>query len=384
MIINKSKNQDSPEFPILGYAGGYVISKFFDAFKPFSYFLDRFETRMLNNDTVKMGIKSPIYITGLARAGTTIVLEMLHQHPDLASHQYKHFLIPYTPYWIGKVLRKNFKFAPPIQRIHKDGIFVTYDSPEAIEEIFWQDFFKGCHNENISNIISANENYPNFEKFYLTHIRKLILCQKASRYLAKNNYNITRLEYLLRLFPKSKFLVIIRNPVDQIASLIKQSELIIKLEHQNPFLKDWLRIIGHHEFGHNQVCINVGNTDLISRIRTLWSNDTTYVKGWAYYWNSIYEFVAKLLDVNKQIQNATLVVKFEDLCENPKKIIEQILEHTKLEYEVFDHVKQYYIKHLHKPTYYTYNFSSQELTDISDITKKTVARFDLKIPTNFE
>ena len=110
MIKIKSRSKDLTKFPMYGYAWGYAISKFFDSSKSFSLLLDRFETRWLNNNLDKINIERPIYITGLARSGTTIILEMLHKHPDLASHQYKHFLIPYTPYWIGKIVTKKIIF----------------------------------------------------------------------------------------------------------------------------------------------------------------------------------------------------------------------------------------------------------------------------------
>jgi len=140
-------------------------------------------------------------------------------------------------------------------------------------------------------------------------------------------------------------------------------------------------IIGHHEFGHNRVCINVDNTDEIQRIRKFWQNKKTYVKGWAHYWCSIYDFIAKSLDNNKKFKEATLIVKYEDLCRAPGKIIDEILAHTELPLKKFENIKKYYIKHLKNPTYYTPNFSKQELSDISEITKSTLVRYmniDLK------
>ena len=374
----KSKNQSLINFPMYGYAGGYVITKFFDSFNKLSFLLDKLETLILFKDINKINFDRPIYITGLARAGTTIILEMLNKYPDLAAHQYKHFLIPYLPYLIEQIFKKNIIFTKSFERLHKDGIIVTYKSPEVIEEIFWQKFFDDIHNENNSNVISGSVSNPKFESFYRNHIRKLLLSQDCSRYLAKNNYNVTRLEYLLRLFPNSKFLLIIRNPVDHIASLIKQTKLFIKLEQEIPLLKDWLRIIGHHEFGNHQVCINVGNTELIRKIRKLWRNKKTYVKGWAYYWSSIYDFIANHLDTNKNLKKATLIVRYDDLCETPAKIIDQILEHTELSAKKFEKVKKYYVKHIHKPTYYSPDFSNQDLAYISNITKATAARFGLK------
>ncbi|MFX0140835.1 MAG: sulfotransferase [Candidatus Hodarchaeota archaeon] len=374
----KAKNHDSIKFPLLGYMG-YSFSKFLDTFKGFSFLIDRMETWKLYKDIDKVDIDRPIYITGLARAGTTIILEMLNKHPDLASHKYHHLLLPYLPYYISWFLKKLKIYTKPFERIHMDGILVTQDSPEAVEEMFWQKFFDNTHNENISNIMNGYVSNPKFEMFYRNHIRKLLIIQNCPRYLAKNNYNITRLEYLLRFFPSSKFLLIIRSPVNHIASLIKQTNLFMKVEREEPLLKDWLRIIGHHEFGHHQVCINVGNAEVIRKIRKLWKNNATYVKGWAYYWRSVYDFIANTLDANKMLKKATLIVRYDELCDNPAKIIDQILEHTELPTTKFEKVKKYYIKHLHQPTYYTPDFSDQEMADIYEITNKTATRFGLSL-----
>ncbi|MCK4370984.1 MAG: sulfotransferase, partial [Candidatus Lokiarchaeota archaeon] len=237
MIRIKSRS-GSFKLPLLGYAA-YSITKFFDQFKSLSFFLDKIESITLHNDIEKLNIDKPIYITGLARAGTTIVLEMLSKHVDVASHRYKHILMPYLPHWFSKIANQLNFYTKPFERFHKDGIIVTRESPEAIEEIFWRKFFENNHSENISSIINGDVSNPKFEKFYRNHIRKLILNQNCSRYLTKNNYDITRLEYLLQLFPRTKFLIIIRNPVDHIASLIKQTQLFLNMEKENPILIDW-------------------------------------------------------------------------------------------------------------------------------------------------
>lgn len=370
----KSNKKDSNKFPLISYAG-YGLTKFFNSFKSLSFLFDRIETMFFLNNINKLDIDRPIYITGLARAGTTIILEMLDKHPDLASHKYKNVLMPYLPDWFSRMTNRLNLYKKPFERLHRDGMFVTSESPEAVEEVFWQSFFDNLHDEKISNIISSNDSNPNFEKFYPNHIKKLIINQKSSRYLAKNNYLVSRLDYLLNFFPDSKFLLIIRNPVDHIASLIKQTNLFIKLEKENTLLSDWLKIVGHNEFGHNQICINLDNTELIIEIRKLWRSKKTYVKGWAYYWSSIYDFIANQLETMEKLKKATLVVNYDELCESPAKIIDKILDHTELPQERFESVKKYYIKNLHKPTYYTPDFSKQELSDISKITEGTALRF---------
>ena len=370
----KSMNQNSLDFPFVGYVG-YAVTKFFSSFTKLSYLLDRIETILLHNSINKLTIDRPIYIMGLARAGTTITLEMLEKHPFLASHKYKHLPMPFLPHAFSHFTEISRLFTKPIERVHKDGIFVTRESPEAVEEKFWQHFFNNNHNEDISSIMNGDISNPKFEQFYRNHIRKLLINQKSSRYLAKNNYLITRLEYLNRIFPNSKFLLIIRNPVNHIASLIKQTRLFTKMEEENPTLIDWHKITGHSEFGHYQLCINTGDNELIHKIRRLWKNEKTYVKGWAYYWASLYDYVLNLLEANKKIKESTLIIRYEDLCDSPAEIIDKILEHSELPLNNFEKIKKYYIRHLHKPTYYTPNFSNQELLQISAITNATASRF---------
>jgi hypothetical protein len=368
-----SNQKDLVKFPLVGYAG-YGITKFFNSFKLLSLLLDRVETMFLLNDIKEIKVDKPIYITGLARAGTTIVLEMLENHPDLASHKYKNVIMPYLPDWFSQMADRFNFYNKPFERLHRDGIIVTRESPEAVEEVFWQTFFSSLHNEHVSNIIDRNITNPKFEKFYRNHIKKLIINQKCSRYLAKNNYLVSRLDYLLKIFPDSKFLLIIRNPIEHIASLIKQSKLFIKLENEIPLLPDWLKIVGHNEFGRNQMCINLGDTELINEIHRLWRNSKTYFKGWAYYWNSIYDFIANQLETSKKLKKATLIIRYEELCEKSAMVIDKILEHTELSAEKFESVKKYYVRNLHKPTYYSPNFSKQERSDIFKITEETASR----------
>ncbi|MFX0075473.1 MAG: sulfotransferase [Candidatus Hermodarchaeota archaeon] len=375
--IDESRINKNLDFPYIGYAG-YALTKFFASFKGLSYSIAKIETLLSQEEINKLTIDRPIYIVGLARAGTTIVLEMLSNHPLLAFHKYRHFPMPYFPHRFSRIVDQSRFFTKPRERVHKDGIIVTRESPEAVEEIFWEDFFENNHNEDVSSVLNQQVSNPNFEQFYRDHIKKLLINQRRSRYLAKNNYNITRLEYLQKLFPTVKILLIVRNPINHIASLIKQTKLFIEMEKENPLLIDWHRLTGHSEFGHNQMCINTGDGESIRKIRKLWKNGETQVEGWAYYWTSIYDYVMDLFEANKKIRNATLIVRHEDLCDNSEVTIDKILDHAELPHDNFEIIKNYYCKHLHKPTYYSPNFSNQELYDIARITNRTASRYGYK------
>jgi hypothetical protein len=289
LTLRKTKNQKFQEFQFP--APMYFVAKFFHEFPTFANLVHTIESLYLKEKIEEINIEKPIYITGLARSGTTITLEMLCQHPDVVTHRYLHMVLPYTPHWTQQIANVTPLMRTPVERMHKDGIAVTRDSPEAVEEIFWQKFFDDLHNEGNSNVLTIQNQNLIFETFYYNHIKKLLFNQQATRYLAKNNYNVARLEYLQKLFPDAKFVIFIRNPFDHIASLAKQDKLFYEIEQEDPRLLDWTKIIGHREFGHARVCINFNNYDIIQRIRRLWGHEDTYINGWAIYWASTYSYL---------------------------------------------------------------------------------------------
>ena len=138
---------------------------------------------------------------------------------------------------IQKIANRTKIFLKKSERLHKDRIIVNRSSPEAVEEIFWQRFFEGITDENITNILNSETSNIEFEEFYQERIKKLMINQNSSRYLAKNNYNVSRMEYLLKLFPMAKFLIIIRNPTNHIASIIKQDNIFLEMERNHKFIE---------------------------------------------------------------------------------------------------------------------------------------------------
>ncbi|MFW9787374.1 MAG: sulfotransferase [Candidatus Thorarchaeota archaeon] len=344
----------------------YYIAKLAKSVPAFADLLHTLEFRKYGKQLESYQVDRPIFVTGIARAGTTITLEMLSHHPDVAYHRYLHMVLPYAPHWIQQIADKTPIMLAFTERIHKDRIEVNRTSPEAVEEIFWQRYFKDTLNESKSNVLRAEVSNPEFESFYKEHIRKLLADQKRIRYAAKNNYNVTRMEYIQKILPDVKFVIIVRNPFDHIASLSKQDIIFREIEEQDPRLLDWTKIIGHREFGGAKICINVDDTDLVEEIRNDWSNKNTYVEGWAKYWASIYSHVHQTLKNNQQLAKASLVVRYETLCESPDKTIDKIFEHVELEIKKFKE-KQHYVETLRPPSYYSVQYTDAEKESIRRI-----------------
>ena len=64
------------------------------------------ESAKLSEELNKIQITKPIFVTGLARSGTTIILEQLAAHKDFASFRYKDFPLVHIPYWWESFLQR--------------------------------------------------------------------------------------------------------------------------------------------------------------------------------------------------------------------------------------------------------------------------------------
>ncbi|MCP4002279.1 MAG: sulfotransferase [Gammaproteobacteria bacterium] len=334
--------------------------------------LSKLETTLLADTLNKIEIHKPVYVSGLARSGSTILLELLNEIPGVVSHCYKDFPPVFTPYAWNTLLRyMATNTAPPAERAHKDGIMVTLDSPEAMEEPLWMSFFPQAHDPTQSNIINASAADNGFAEFYKTHIRKLLAVHQGNRYLAKANYQITRLEYLLKLFPDARFVIPVREPAGHIASLMKQHDLFTRGQSANLRARKHLRRVGHYEFGLDRTPINTGNNKATAEVMALWENNEE-VLGWSRYWNQIYTYIAERLENNPQLAEASQLVVFEQLCADPSGILSQVFKHC--DFDVSEEFTQNAASRISAPGYYKSRFSDAELFSIARETGDTMER----------
>jgi hypothetical protein len=308
------------------------------------------------------------------------LIEILASHPQVATHQYRDFPFLFIPYWWRQTLDRS---APPAgearERAHGDRLKVTPQSPEAMEEMLWMAFFAHLHDPTSCNSLDYAASNPSFERFYQDHIRKLMVISKRTRYAAKGNYNITRLEYLLRLFPDARFVLPVRRPREQIASLIKQHELFTSAAAKHPRSVAYLDRVGHFEFGAHRQCINPdGRRDFSESIEQLWNAGQT-VRGWARYWAGLYRWVAARLRSNDALRRATLVLRYEDLCDQPDESIRRLLEHCALSDES-GVLTQQWAHSLSRPSYYQPTFTSQEQQAIIEETAAVAAELGYETP----
>lgn len=350
----------------------HVVGGLIERFPRLWIGLGNLETRVLADAIASVPITAPIYVTGLARAGTTIALEILASHGDVATHLYRDFPPVFTPWWWNWFVERSRR-GPLVaaERAHKDGLMVTADSPEAREEAIWMAFFPHAHDPARSNVLDRNSGNPPFEKFYREHLRKLLAARGRPRYLSKGNYNLTRIAYLHTLFPDARFVIPVRDPVWHIASLMKQHRLFCAGERGNPRALDYMRRVGHFEFGLDLRPINCGDGEAVRDIQALWQRGEE-VRGWARYWAMVYDHVAQVLDDDPDLRAAAMVLRYEELCDRPEQTMRRMLAHCRL--EVAENVLAGFAGRLKRPEYYAPEFSEEELATIAEETGPAAAR----------
>lgn len=317
-------------------------------------------------------IDRPCYVAGLARSGSTILLELLAGQRGVATHRYRDFPPVYTPLFWNRAFAHVYRAdAPPAERAHKDRILVTPDSPEAMEEVLWMRFFPGIHDTGRSQVLDAATANPAFESFYADHLRKIMLVRGGRRYLSKGNYNLTRFGYLQKLFPTARFVVPVRDPRWHVASLMKQHRLFCAEERRDPRILKHMQRAGHLEFGLDRRAINVGDTACAQSIEALW-RDGQEVRGWARYWAMLYGFVLDQRAADPALERAVMILRYEDLCDRAEATLDAAFAHVGLPLDPAGRAAM--AARLSRPTYYDPDFSAEDEAVIAAETAGTRTR----------
>jgi len=359
-------------------------ARFFARTAPAWRQLARIESAVMRHDIGNQAIQQPVYIAGVPRAGSTILTEALSRHPDVTSHRYSDFPNVYTPYWRNWLAeRSRRRPAEAVERAHRDRIMISTESPEAVEEVIWMHFFDHLHDPAINQVLGSGTSKPGFEQYYRDHIRKLLLVRGRNRYLAKGNYNATRLGYIHRLFPDARFIVPVRHPVNQVASLVKQDRLFEQTNAEDARVERQLGLSGHFEFGPGRRPVCIGDGKYARMINEHWQAGRR-VAGWALYWHSIYSHVLDTLERDSELASAVFLLRYEDLCREPKTTLKRAFEHARLDATGAAPLIAEYTERISEPDYYRADFSAAELKQLSEICHPTAGRlgYTLEPETN--
>jgi Sulfotransferase family len=311
--------------------------------------LARLESRVLGEELAEVPIVQPVFIAGLPRSGSTILLEILADAAGFTAHRYADFPLLWTPYWWNWLSQRlPVATAAPVERAHRDRILVNRDSPEAFEEPLWQQAFPFLHQEQQSEILDADIGNPAFESLFIDHIRKLLLVRGAARYVSKGNYSLLRIGYLGRLFPDARFLVPLRAPAAHVASLIKQERLYA--DAPDAVLRHIGRI-GHHEFGRQRRVLHAGDAAAFALTRTEFA-DGRLAQAWMRTWVQAYGWLESKLQQDPQLAERVQLVAYDRLCGDVRTSLAGIGAHIGLDADATTAMQQRWASRLSQPDYY--------------------------------
>ncbi|MBF0623426.1 MAG: sulfotransferase [Magnetococcales bacterium] len=309
----------------------YMLARTAACCPEFWIWLGNLETRLLENELRPLTIDRPIFLTGLARSGTTILLQLLSDTGAVVTHRYRDFPFLTIPVFWNRFTHLFARSSPPAERPHKDRIFITTDSPEAFEEPLWHLFFPHCHHPKQSHLLDTEQKESAFSAFFRAHIRKLILVRgpaQGGRYLSKGNYNFTRIPWLARQFPLARFIIPIRHPLSHVDSLVRQHQLFSTYARNDPRVATYLRSAGHFEFGPQRVPICL-SPEACQPILQAWQEGQDHL-GYARQWVEVYRFVATLIDRYNPLADRIHLIKYEEFCSAPEQEFAKLLQFAQL------------------------------------------------------
>lgn len=241
------------------------------------------ERLMYASKTHDVSAGKHVFVAGLARAGTTILMHKLYENGQFCSLTYRDMPFILAPN-MWRVLTNFSRRKKEMQeRSHGDGLKVDYDSPEALEEVFWRVF---CGSDYIKHrclvpMFADNETVEKFRSF----IALILKHDNDKRYLSKNNNNILRLKSITKALPNAVIVIPFREPVQQAYSLMNQHQRFVRIHSTDHFTKKYMTWLAHHEFGADHrpfvfyESINgVEDTDNLSYWLKLWVNTYSYIR----------------------------------------------------------------------------------------------------------
>jgi hypothetical protein len=239
-----------------------------------------------------------VIVTGLARAGTTILMRELHRTGAFGSLTYADMPFVLAPNLWSRVARGR-RSGEARERAHGDGILVTTESPEALDEVWWR-LLSGIDYIRPEGL-APHDPGPETIAGYRDLVRLVLRRTGRARYLSKNNNMVLRLPALADAWPEARFLVPVRNPLQQAASLLDQHRRFAKAE---PFTHDYMTWLSHHEFGAT-------HRPFLFEGRP--SGDPTTLDYWLGIWTATYRHVGRAIEGRTNV----LLVVHEMLRRDP-------------------------------------------------------------------
>ena len=239
-----------------------------------------------------------IFVTGLARAGTTVLMRNIYSSKEFASLTYDDMPFVLTSNLWNLFKKEEIKYQ---ERSHGDGILVNQSSPEAFDEVFFRAF---CSKDYIfQDKLIKHKLDNNILNEFIKFQNLIIHRYKKKRYLSKNNNLILRISSLCKELNSSEFIIIYRDPLAHSSSLLTQHKRFL---NSDKFTKNYMKWLGHHEFGITHKPFELENE--YSKL-----TDKMSINYWLCKW---IEYYSHVLDLVRDGCKNIILVSYEELCKD--------------------------------------------------------------------
>ena len=283
------------------------------------------ETSLYKKELSNVESNNEVFVSGLPRSGTTLVLELLYKSNEFSTFSYRHMPFLYSPLLWKKLSSPFSKTAESVERAHGDGMEVSFDSPEAFEEAIWLSYLEDNYvGSDHLKPLSLKTTSSKFARNFQLIIKKLLLETgndgKVKRYISKNNANCSRVSVIQKLFPTATLIMPFREPLAHIGSLMKQHRQFCELHDEDKFSQHYMRWLGHFDFGENFKPINF-NQWLDSLSQSPNYGDENF---WLEYW------IAAYTDMLSNRQSNVHLLDFDKLLQNPAESLASLADAAKM------------------------------------------------------
>ena len=270
----------------------------------------------------------PIFIMGNPRSGTTLLYQLLDMtqcfNSVTAYHliRYDEVLTNYVHQTTEGAKKQlgDFFHEIGIKDSRFDRVEITSDFPEEYGFILSSGY----------RLHLSPKNLPKFIEL----CKKIQFVSEPDRpLLLKNPWDYPNFRYVKEVFPASKFIFIHRNPINVMNSLLKAiRSLLRKKDPYHALLADWYNRLMEKPFQlYMARLLFSSHFDLGTRIVS-----QSIVRTTNYF----------LRNVRLLAETDYINIRYEDLCENPRSVISEILtfmglsERSDVKYEAFIQMRQ--------------------------------------------
>ena len=261
-----------------------------------------------NSKNINLEKHDHIFISGLARSGTTAFLQAIDTTNQFGSLRYKYMPFILNPKLAGFYARNFVKNNDPeLLRSHADRLTISSRAPECLDEPFWIGSLYG--KLNFKEYLYPHDIDASLVKSYVYLLKSYSSLESKKRMVIKNNNQHLRIISLANNMPNSKFLVLFRSPIAHSNSLLEMHKRFTMLQKKDKFILDYMNLVGHWEFG-------LGKKKFIYdknvQLRILEKIDEFSIEYWLQQWIYTYKWILKTIKLSK-LKNIRLV-SYEDLC----------------------------------------------------------------------